>query len=82
MRWAARSRTRRPFGAPAPTPELVAALRTARPGLDLDATATEVVVRAASQGDLAAVRVLAYAHGWAPDDTLEPAEVRFRPVTP
>jgi hypothetical protein len=77
---------RAPFGAPAPTSELVAALRAARPGLEIDvddtATATEVVVQAMSQGDLTAVQVLAYAHGWAPAGTPEPAEVRFCPAIP
>ena len=73
---------RTPFGAPAPAADLVDAFRAALVGLEPTAAGGEVVVRPRSAGDVAAMRVLAFAHGWAADDAPEPAEVRFHPVSP
>ena len=73
---------RAPFGAPAPATELVDAVRFALPHLAPDADDAEVVVKPLSGRDLAALQTLAFAHGWAADDTPGAAEVRFRPATP
>ena len=71
-----------PFGSPAPATDLVAALRSALPHLDPVADAGDVVVHPRSPGDAEALRVLAFAHGWATHDAGGPAEVRLRPASP
>ena len=73
---------RTPFGAAAPAADLVGAVRSALPHREPATAGAQVVVRPGSPGDVAALRVLAFAHGWADDDAPEPAEVRFFPVSP
>jgi coenzyme F420-0:L-glutamate ligase / coenzyme F420-1:gamma-L-glutamate ligase len=67
------------FGTPSDPEELVAAIRTVLPQVDVRTDAGSVVVAGTEPPSVAA---LAFAFGWRPDDAPEPNRLRFRPATP
>ncbi len=75
---AGRAVDRRPFGAPAPADELVAAIAGAT-GLLATEMAPDLVTCEGHRLD--AVATLAFAHGWALETGEGPGDLRLRPIT-